>query len=154
MDGMDLQYNDKTGTGKRGDIGCIEWLVHHSRGEIIKLINATALSTHRKRITITRDKGIINSSNRFKKRVKGAFYLDFVKGGVDDANSEDDNKVKVTKKKAKNATSKERELKELCILTLFTLMSHTVSLKFLQGLREWSLPTAVMRTMMMTVVTN
>jgi hypothetical protein len=35
--------------------------------------------------------------------VKGAFYLDFVKGGVDDANSEDDNEVKGTKKKEKNA---------------------------------------------------
>ena len=74
-----------------------------------------ALSTHGKRITITRDKGIINSSNRFKKRVKGAFYLDFV--------------IKVV------------------------LMSRTVSLKFLQGLRDWSLATT-MRITIMTVMTN
>ena len=40
MEDMNLQYDEKTGTGKRGDIGCIEWLVHHSRREIVKLINA------------------------------------------------------------------------------------------------------------------
>ena len=80
MQNMNIQY-DEVGSGKRGDIGCIEWLVNHCKRELVKLINARSSITHGKNITITRERGTDNAENRFKKRQKGAFYADFVKDG-------------------------------------------------------------------------
>ena len=51
-------------TGKRGDIGCIEWYIHHTKNELVKLVNARTKSMHKKRITITREKGTITLENR------------------------------------------------------------------------------------------
>jgi hypothetical protein len=79
MKDMKLEY-DEVGGDKRGDIGCIEWLINHCKRELVKLINARSSTSHGMKITITRKRGTINTENRFKKRQKGAFYADFVKG--------------------------------------------------------------------------
>jgi hypothetical protein len=79
MKDMKLEY-DEVGGDKRGDIGCIEWLINHCKRELVKLINARSSTSHGMKITITRKRGTVNTENRFKKRQKGAFYADFVKG--------------------------------------------------------------------------
>jgi hypothetical protein len=79
MKNMKLEY-DEVGSDKRGDIGCIEWLVNHCKRELVKLVNARSTILHEMKITITRKRGTVNMENRLKKRQKGAFYADFVKG--------------------------------------------------------------------------
>ena len=81
MQSKGLEY-DESPSGKRGDMGCIEWYIHHAKNELTKLVNARTSITHKKRITITREKGTITLHNRWKRRLKGVFYAEFVKDAV------------------------------------------------------------------------
>lgn len=69
---------DRACTGLFADAGCIEKIVKTQRCDMIKLLNEKAKTTHGKRIIITRPATMINEKNRFKKRLKGAFYPRFV----------------------------------------------------------------------------